>query len=46
MQELGLVSKLLHILRDANLSHQTVQTIASVLLVLLSTVTSTNSLLR
>ena len=46
MQELGLVGKLLHILKDPNLSRITMQTIASVLTVLLSGATHAPSILR
>lgn len=46
MREVGLVSRLLHILKDHKLSHQTIQTIASVISVLLQGASDSNSLLR
>ncbi len=46
MQDLGLVPKLLHILKDETLSHHTVQTLASVISVLLAGGYFAPSLLR
>ena len=46
MQDLGLVSKLLRIIRDPGLSKLSLQTIANVLTVLLSGATHPPSLLR
>ncbi|CAI9723395.1 repeat and FYVE domain-containing 3-like isoform X2 [Octopus vulgaris] len=46
MREVGLVPRLLHILKDHKLSQQTTQTIASVISVLLQGASDSNSLLR
>ena len=46
MQDLGLVLKLLHILKDETLSHSTVQTLANVISVLLAGGYFAPSLLR
>ena len=46
MQEIGLTSKLLFVMQDMNASRSTMQTVASVLMVLLSGGAHTPSLLK
>lgn len=46
MRDIGLVSRLLHILQDQKLTQSTIQTISSVISVLLQTPPDQNGLLR